>query len=56
LNTPGNRGALLETLVNLEQDAKAGTKNDEEMIFAAASFSKPVFAYLVMLLAEEGGC
>jgi CubicO group peptidase (beta-lactamase class C family) len=24
------------------------------MIFAAASFSKPVFAYLVMLLAEEG--
>jgi CubicO group peptidase (beta-lactamase class C family) len=36
------------------KDAEAGTPNDEETIFAAASFSKPVFAYLVMLLAEEG--
>jgi CubicO group peptidase (beta-lactamase class C family) len=36
------------------RDAEAGTPNDEETIFAAASFSKPVFAYLVMALAEEG--
>jgi CubicO group peptidase (beta-lactamase class C family) len=36
------------------KDAKAGTQNDEGTIFAAASFSKPVLAYLVMLLAEEG--
>jgi CubicO group peptidase (beta-lactamase class C family) len=36
------------------KDAEAGTPNDEETIFAAASFSKPVFAYLVMTLAEEG--
>jgi len=32
-----------------------GARNDEETIFAAASFSKTIFAYLVMLLAEEGG-
>jgi CubicO group peptidase (beta-lactamase class C family) len=36
------------------KNAEAGTPNDEETIFAAASFSKPVFAYLVMTLAEEG--
>lgn len=30
-----------------------GTLNDEQTLFSAASFSKTVFAYLVMLLAEE---
>ena len=30
-----------------------GSLNDEQSIFAAASFSKTVFAYLVMLLVEE---
>jgi CubicO group peptidase (beta-lactamase class C family) len=30
-----------------------GTRNDEQTLFSAASFSKTVFAYLVMLLAEE---
>jgi CubicO group peptidase (beta-lactamase class C family) len=36
------------------KDKGAGTENDEETIFAAASFSKTAFAYLVVLLAEEG--
>lgn len=36
------------------KDKHSGTRNDEETIFGAASFSKTVFAYLVMLLAEEG--
>ncbi len=30
-----------------------GTRNDEQTLFSAASFSKTVFAYLVMLLSEE---
>jgi CubicO group peptidase (beta-lactamase class C family) len=30
-----------------------GSLNDEQTLFSAASFSKTVFAYLVMLLAEE---
>jgi CubicO group peptidase (beta-lactamase class C family) len=36
------------------KDKRAGALNDTETIFGAASFSKTVFAYLVMLLAEEG--
>jgi CubicO group peptidase (beta-lactamase class C family) len=36
------------------KDKGAGTQNDEETIFAAASFSKTAFAYLVVLLAEDG--
>ena len=36
------------------RDKRAGTLNDEETIFNGASFSKTAFAYLVMLLAEEG--
>ncbi len=36
------------------RDKRAGTLNDEETIFNAASFSKTAFAYLVMLLVEEG--
>jgi len=31
-----------------------GAPNDEQTVFAAASFSKTAFAYLVMLLVEEG--
>ena len=30
-----------------------GSRNDEQTLFSAASFSKTVFAYLVMVLAEE---
>ncbi len=36
------------------RDRDSAAPNDEETIFAAASFSKTVFAYLVMLLVEEG--
>jgi CubicO group peptidase (beta-lactamase class C family) len=36
------------------RNAKTGEPIDEETVFAAASFSKTVFAYLVMLLVEDG--
>jgi CubicO group peptidase (beta-lactamase class C family)/pimeloyl-ACP methyl ester carboxylesterase len=36
------------------RDKRAGTLNDVETVFNAASFSKTAFAYLVMLLVEEG--
>jgi CubicO group peptidase (beta-lactamase class C family) len=36
------------------KDKSAGSATDENTIFAAASFSKPLFGYLVMLLTEEG--
>lgn len=36
------------------RDENTGALNNTETIFRAASFSKTVFAYLVMLLAEDG--
>ena len=36
-----------------DRNKSTGARNDEETVFAAASFSKSFFAYLVMLLAEE---
>jgi CubicO group peptidase (beta-lactamase class C family) len=35
------------------RDKSDGKRNDEQTLFSGASFSKPVFAYLVMLLAED---
>jgi len=36
------------------RNKSTGVLNNEETIFSAASFSKTVFAYLAMLLAEDG--
>ncbi len=36
------------------KDENAGSPADENTVFAGASFSKPLFGYLVMLLTEEG--
>ncbi len=36
------------------RNKSTGARNDEETIFSAASFSKAFFAYLVMLLVEDG--
>lgn len=36
------------------KDKSAESPADENTVFAAASFSKPLFGYLVMLLTEEG--
>jgi CubicO group peptidase (beta-lactamase class C family) len=36
------------------KNKKTGVPNNQDTIFAGASFSKTVFAYLVMLLKEEG--
>ena len=35
------------------RDKSSGAQNDQETLFSAASFSKTVFAYLVMLLVED---
>jgi len=49
-----NEGRVVYRKAFGDRNKSTGARNDEETVFAAASFSKAFFAYLVMLLAEEG--
>ncbi len=49
-----NKGHVVYREAFGDRNATTGARNDEETVFSAASFSKTVFAYLVMLLTEEG--
>ena len=49
-----NDGKVVYTRQFGWKDKDAGTKLDDTTVFAGASLSKTVFAYLVMVLAEEG--
>src|SRR5262245_20901318 len=49
-----NGGKVVYTRQFGWKDKDAGAKMDDTTVFAGASLSKTVFAYLVMVLAEEG--
>jgi CubicO group peptidase (beta-lactamase class C family) len=49
-----NEGRMVYRKAFGDKDKGTTARNNEETAFAAASLGKPVFAYLVMLLAEEG--
>src|SRR5262245_49660362 len=49
-----NDGKVVYTRQFGWKDKDAGTKMDDTTVFAGASLSKTVFAYLVMVLTEEG--